>query len=161
VRLGEAFRIGARIFGSLWSDLGVSGERPVRRLIMRPLAAGGLLVLVVGLAAPAPAGSLMKEVDGVRVELASEPGAPATRQPTTYRVRLANADGTPLGGARVTLLGRMADGMSVVAPLQPTEEPGIYRGRVLFTMEGTWILTLRVATGNRRFQLPLTEQVRP
>jgi hypothetical protein len=53
----------------------------------------------------------------------------------------------------------MADGMSVVAPLRVSEDPGIYRGRVLFTMEGRWELTLRVVRGGKRFELPLTEHV--
>lgn len=49
--------------------------------------------------------------------------------------------------------------MSVVAPLRPAPEPGIYRGRVLFTMEGRWELTLRVTREGKRFELPLTERV--
>jgi len=62
-------------------------------------------------------------------------------------------------GAQITLRGRMADGMSVVAPLRPAPEPGMYRGRVLFTMEGSWELTLRVDRQGKRFELPLTESV--
>jgi hypothetical protein len=63
--------------------------------------------------------------------------------------------------AGVTLVGRMPDGMTVVAPLRAAPEPGIYRGQVLFTMEGRWELTLRVRTQGKAFELALTEQVEP
>jgi len=76
-----------------------------------------------------------------------------------YIVRLADGAGQPVVGAQVTLRGGMADGMSVVAPLRPAGEAGVYRGRVLFTMEGRWDLTLRVAREGKRFELPLTEHV--
>jgi hypothetical protein len=74
-------------------------------------------------------------------------------------VRLVDDTGQPVIGAHVTLRGGMADGMSVVAPLRPAGEAGVYRGRVRFTMEGRWDLTLRVARGGKRFELPLTEHV--
>jgi hypothetical protein len=53
----------------------------------------------------------------------------------------------------------MADGMTVLAPLRPSGEPGMYRGRVLFMMEGRWDLTLRVAANAKHVELPLTELV--
>jgi hypothetical protein len=61
--------------------------------------------------------------------------------------------------ARVTLTGRMADGMSTAAPLRPVGEPGVYRGEVLFTMEGRWDLTVRVVSQGRRLELTLSEAV--
>lgn len=103
--------------------------------------------------------TLTSEVDGIRVELTSSPSRPGTNGPTEYVVRLADGTGQPIIGAQVTLRGAMADGMSVAAPLRPAKEPGMYRGRVLFTMEGRWDLTLRIASDNRRFELPLTEHV--
>jgi hypothetical protein len=124
----------------------------------RPLAlvTAGLLLWA---ASPARAGGLTSEVDGIRVELTSSPSRPATNGQTEYAVRLADVTGHPVIGAQVTLRGGMADGMSVVAPLRPAKEPGMYRGRLLFTMEGRWELTLRVAHEGRRFELPLTEHV--
>ena len=98
-------------------------------------------------------------VEGVRVELASQPARPGTGLETTYTLRLVDAGGKPVTGARVTLQGRMADGMTVLAPLHRAAEPGIYRGRVMFTMQGRWNLTLRVVRKNQRFELPLSEQV--
>lgn len=105
------------------------------------------------------AGALTSEVDGIRVEMTSNPGRPGTDGQTEYVVRLTDGTGQPVTGAQVTLRGGMADGMSVVAPLRPAGEAGIYRGRVLFTMEGRWDLTLRVAREGKRFELPLTEHV--
>jgi hypothetical protein len=78
---------------------------------------------------------------------------------TTYTVRLADAAGAPITDGRLTLTGRMADGMSVVAPLRPTATPGVYRGEVLFTMEGPWDLAVRVVRAGRRFEVPLKEEV--
>ena len=53
----------------------------------------------------------------------------------------------------------MADGMIVVAPLRPGAEPGVYHGRVLFTMERRWDLRLRVSGKGKPFELTLTEHV--
>ncbi len=105
------------------------------------------------------AGALSSEVGGVRVELASIPGRPGTGGLTEYVVRLTDAARRPVSGARLTLRGAMADGMSVVTPLRPDGEDGVYRGRVLYTMEGRWELTLRLVHGGRPFELPLTEHV--
>jgi hypothetical protein len=127
--------------------------RPTRLLA---LVTAGLLLSA---ASPLHAGALTSEVDGIRVELTSSPSRPGTNGQTEYVVRLADGTGQPVIGAQVTLRGGMADGMSVVAQLRPAKEPGMYRGRVLFTMEGRWELTLRVAREGKRFELPLTEHV--
>jgi hypothetical protein len=120
------------------------------------LVTAGVLLSVASLL---QAGTLVSEVDGLRVEVTSVPSAPRTNVETEYVARLADRAGHPVGGARMTLRGGMADGMSVVAPLRPTREAGIYRGRMLFTMEGRWELTLRVTHGGKRYELPLTEHV--
>lgn len=117
------------------------------------------LALVGATPALVAGGSLSAEVDGVRVELSSEPKQPGTARATDYRVRLSSLDGSGVTGAKVTLQGRMADGMAVVAPLRAVSNPGVYSGRVLFTMEGRWDLTLRVARNSKRFELSLTERV--
>jgi len=128
----------------------------VRRTWLLALVTAGLLLCA---AAPVHPGALTGEMDGVRVELTSSPSRPGTRGQTEYVVRLVDDTGQPVTGVRVTLRGGMADGMSVVAPLQPAGEAGVYRGRVLFTMEGTWELTLHVAREGKRFELSLTEHV--
>lgn len=102
---------------------------------------------------------LTREVDRLRVELTSRPSRPLAAGETEYIVRLVDRAGQPVDGARLTLRGTMADGMSIVAPLRAAGEVGIYRGRVLFTMEGRWELTLGIAREGKRFELPLTEHV--
>jgi hypothetical protein len=115
--------------------------------------------LVIVAAPTRGAGSLTSEVDGLRLELTSRPGRPVTSGLTEYVVRLTRQTGQPVEGARLTLRGAMTDGMSVVVPLGPAREAGVYRGRVLFTMEGRWALVLRIALEGARFELPLTEHV--
>jgi len=105
------------------------------------------------------AATLRTEIDGIGVELTSTPTRPGAKAETEYIVRLVDRAGQPVTGAQVTLRGGMGDGMSVVAPLRPAEQAGVYRGRVLFTMEGTWDLMLRVTRDRKRFELPLTERV--
>lgn len=104
-------------------------------------------------------GTLNREVDGLRVELTSHPLRPGARGETEYVVRLADRVGQPVAAAHVTLRGHMADGMSVVVPLRAAKQAGVYRGRLLFMMGGTWELTLRVTHGDTRIELPLTERV--
>jgi hypothetical protein len=115
--------------------------------------------LVVTSSVPVHGGTLSAGVDGLRIEVTSKPERARTNGETEYIARLVDADGTPVTGARVALHGRMGDGMTVVAPLRAAGEPGIYRGRVLFTMEGRWDLTLRIVRGSKRFDVPLTVRV--
>ena len=105
------------------------------------------------------AGSLTTDVNGVRVELTSAPDVPVTHTKTVYAVRLTDSAGKPVTDARVTLTGRMEDGMSAATPLRRATESGVYRGEVLFTMEGPWDLTIRVVTPSKRVEIPLREDV--
>lgn len=107
----------------------------------------------------AMAGSLRTDVDGVRVELGTAPDTPVTDRKTAYMVRLADSSGKPITDARVTLTGRMADGMSAATPLRPAGEPGVYRGEILFTMDGPWNLTVRIVRRTGRIEIPLREEV--
>jgi hypothetical protein len=127
------------------------------------LKAGAVIPLLGALvwwsAGGAAAANLTRDVDGMRIEVRSEPERPVRDRTTRYTVRLVDSAGTPVMDARVTLSGRMADGMSVAAPLRPASEPGIYRGEVLFTMEGPWDLTIRIVRQARRLEVPLQEAV--
>src|SRR5713101_5083517 len=93
------------------------------------------------------------------VVVTSAPETPVTDRKTTYSVRLVDPAGKAVTDARVTLTGRMADGMSAATPLRPAGEPGVYRGEVLFTMEGPWDLTIRVVRPTGRVEFPLREEV--
>ena len=103
--------------------------------------------------------SLTTEVEGVRFELTSAPDPPVTDRNTAYTVRLVDAAAKAITDARVTLTGRMADGMSAATPLRAAGEPGVYRGEVLFTMAGPWDLTIRVVRPTGRVEIPLREDV--
>lgn len=76
-----------------------------------------------------------------------------------YTLTLRNAAGGQVTGARVTLMGRMPDGMTVLAPLRETSQARRYSGRVLFTMEGQWRLTVRIVQSDTPLELSFTEQV--
>ena len=117
------------------------------------------LLLLLLLPHEVGAGSLRTEINGLRLELASEPDQPVQGRETVYILSLRDAAGSPVTGAKVTLMGRMADGMTLLAPLRQAPEPGIYRGRVLFTMQGPWNLTLRVVRTGQPLEFLLTEQV--
>lgn len=115
--------------------------------------------LLVSAPATSPAGELAAEAGGVKVQVGRQPERPTTGRKTVYTVRLEDPAGTPVSGAKITLSGQMADGMSVVAPLRAAAEPGTYRGEVLYTMAGRWGLRVRVAGRSQRFEVPLVEEV--
>ena len=135
--------------------MSVTGKAPVATL-------GAVLGSLLLLAVPADirAGNLLAEVQDLRVELVSEPDRPFRNKETIYTLRLRDSSGATVNGAKPTLAGRMADGMTVLTPLRPTGEAGVYTGRVLFTMEGAWQITLRVSYQGKTLELPLAEEVR-
>lgn len=127
---------------------------------MKTEAITALLLVVSGTTATtAMAASLTTAVGGARVEVSSAPEPPVKDRKTAYTLRLLDAGGTPITDARVTLTGRMSDGMSVATPLRPAGEAGVYLGEVLFTMDGPWDLTLRVVRPAGRVEIPLREEV--
>ena len=104
--------------------------------------------------------SLAADVDGLHVQLSSAPKTPVRDRKTIYTVRLLNAGGDPIVDARVTLTARMMDGMTAAAPLRSVDPPGVYRGELLFTMQGRWDLTVRVARqAERLIEIPVRENV--
>lgn len=107
----------------------------------------------------AMAASLTTDVEGVRVEVQSAPERPVRDRKTVYTVRLVDSAGKPVTEARVTLTARMADGMSAAAPLRSSGATGVYRGEILFTMQGRWDLILRVVRQTGRLEIPIREDV--
>ncbi len=118
-----------------------------------------LVVLLLVLPPEAGAGSFVTEASGLRAELTSEPARPVQARETVYILALRDGIGRPVAGVKVTLMGRMADGMTVLAPLRESPEAGMYSGRVLFTMEGEWRLTVRILQADTPLELTFTEQV--
>ena len=118
-----------------------------------------VLAVVLILCPDAGAGSFRTEAEGLGVELESEPAQPVQGRETAYTLSLRDAAGRQVIGAKVTLIGRMPDGMTVLAPLRETSRAGLYSGRVLFTMEGGWRLTVRIIRTDTPLELSFTEQV--
>ncbi|MBI3080511.1 MAG: FixH family protein [candidate division NC10 bacterium] len=117
------------------------------------------LSLLLLLPPEAGAGSFQAEASGLRLKLTSEPGQPIQGRETVYTLSVRDAAGRQVTGAKVTLMGRMPDGMTVLAPLTETSQAGLYSGRVLFTMEGEWRLTVRIIQTDTPLELSFTEQV--
>jgi len=117
------------------------------------------VALCLALPGDAQAGNFGSEAGGLKVELSSEPARPTHGSETRYTLVLRDVAGSSVKGARVTLMGRMADGMTVLAPLSETSRSGHYSGRVLFTMEGEWRLTVRITQTGTPLELSFTEQV--
>lgn len=126
---------------------------------MRRAGVAAVFAMLLLVPRDARAGSFLAEARGLRVELASEPGRPMQGRDTVYTLWLRDPAGRPVAGAKVTLTGRMADGMTVLAPLRESSEAGMYSGRVLFTMEGEWQLSLRILRADPPLKLSFTEQV--
>ncbi len=117
------------------------------------------LVLLLFFPHEAGAGSFKTESADLKVDLWSEPKGPIQGRETVYTLSLSNAAGRPVAGAKVTLMGRMPDGMTVLAPLRGTSQAGLYSAWVLFTMEGEWRLTVRIIQTDTPLELSFTEQV--
>lgn len=127
---------------------------------MRAAIVAALLGALVGsMVTGAMAASLTTNVEGVRIELSSTPETPVKDRKTVYTVRLVDSAGQPVTDARVTLTARMADGMSAAAPLRSSGAPGVYRGEILFTMQGRWDLTVRVVRQAGHLEIPIREEV--
>jgi hypothetical protein len=95
-------------------------------------------------------------VQGVRVDVLTTRGG---RRDTVYTVKLLEAGRRPLSGAEVTLLGHSDTGASLMAPLTPGSEPGIYRGRVPASPETLRDFRLRVSHRAKRFEVSLSQGV--
>lgn len=126
---------------------------------MKRAGLSAVLTVLLLLPRDAGAGSFLTEAGGLSVELASEPGRPVQGRETVYTLSLRDGIGRAVAGAKVMLLGRMLDGMTVLAPLRESSEAGMYSGRVLFTMEGEWRLTVRILQADTPLELSFTEQV--
>src|SRR5262245_1803856 len=89
-------------------------------------------------------------VKGVNVDVQTRP---LRNNETVYLVSLMDETNRPVTGADVMLVGKRRDGTPVQATLEPTNEPGVHRGR-LPTDDGS-DLRLRVVGTTTRFEVSL------
>jgi hypothetical protein len=69
----------------------------------------------------------------------------------TFTLRVADASGRPLSGARVSLEGNMTHpGMRPVFAEARELEPGRYQSSLEFTMGGDWVVLVRVTLPDGR-----------
>jgi len=94
-------------------------------------------------------------VKGVNVDVQARP---LRNNETAYLVSLMDETNRPVTGADVMLVGKRGDGTSVLATLEPTNEPGVHRGRVPTPGSGS-DLRLRVVAANTRFEVSLAREV--
>lgn len=138
------------------------------RLVRRGSAFAALLA-VGSLTACGGAGA---DSAGVTTELVFDP--PAVVGDTTCSVRVFDAAGAPMSGARVDIEGNMNHaGMVPVLRTAEEVEPGLYRTPFEFTMGGDWFVILSIDTPDGDYaevvwDLPavpvprkLSDQVRP
>ena len=70
---------------------------------------------------------------------------------TSITLRVADASGQPLTGARIRLEGNMSHaGMRPVVSEANESEPGRYQARLEFTMAGDWVLLINLTLPDGR-----------
>ena len=92
--------------------------------------------------------------------LSFAPTPPVARQYETVELRLTDASGKPLEGARLAWNADMI-GMDHPAPAGLVEGPdGTYSGRTLFVMGGAWLAKVQVTAGGHAATLSFPFEVR-
>jgi hypothetical protein len=110
---------------------------------MRARIGAGVALLVLLAAIPACGGDTGPAPD-VRVECRLTPEPPKVG-PATVDLRLSDAAGAPIGGAKVRIEGNMNHAGMVPSIAEASElEPGSYQGTLEFTMGGAWFLLLEI-----------------
>ncbi|HUG38784.1 MAG TPA: hypothetical protein VML54_17630 [Candidatus Limnocylindrales bacterium] len=90
-----------------------------------------------------------------RVDLASEADGTGAARTITYTAQLRDPDNRPLVGADVSVHGTMREGGPLMARLEPTGSPGVYRGRAAVGRQTPADVRVRVVMGGTRFEVPL------
>ncbi len=115
----------------------------------RRLAAFGVLVLCAGLLLSG-CQRRSEEQDGVTVEHEVSPSPPRVGT-ATVTLRVTDASGRPLSGARVRLEGNMSHaGMVPVFGEARESGPGRYESTLDFTMGGDWVITVHLTLPDGR-----------
>jgi hypothetical protein len=87
------------------------------------------------------------------VVLGTDPQGTGNQRSITYTASVVDASGQPLTNAEVTLLGWMPDGSDLSAPLGSTSTPGTYQGSVEVGRFTPGNLRVRVAHGDKSFDI--------
>ena len=119
------------------------------------LAVGVLLVLVVGgCTSPSPD-------PGYTVALETQPSPMQSSRVGTLLLRVEQANGTPLTGARVSFVPEHK-GMAHSKPTINTQErePGVYAGEYMPSMAGDYRVTVTIEGAQGRVQRTLDTSVR-
>lgn len=115
----------------------------------RCFTAFGVLGLCAGLFL-AGCGPRAESRDGVSIEHEVTPRPPRVGL-ARIALRVSDASGRPLSGARVSLEGNMSHaGMSPVFAEARESEPGRYQSDLEFTMGGDWVILVRLTLPDGR-----------
>jgi hypothetical protein len=87
------------------------------------------------------------------VVLETDSQGTGTQRSITYTASVHDASGQPLTNAEVSLLGWMPDGSDLTAPLGSTSTPGTYQGSVEVGVFTPGNLRVRVAHGEKSFEI--------
>jgi hypothetical protein len=87
------------------------------------------------------------------VVLETDPHGKGDQRRITYTASVMDASGQPLTNAEVSLLAWMPDGSDLQAPLGSTDTPGTYRGSVEVGVFTPGNLRVRIAHGEKRFDI--------
>ena len=89
-------------------------------------------------------------VEDVTINLAVEPNPPVVGASTLY-ITVLEADGTPVDGATVTVIGNMEhEGMLPISGETSASSNGVYTMPFEWTMGGGWILDVTVTLPDNR-----------
>lgn len=87
------------------------------------------------------------------VVLETDPQGKGNQRSITYTASVLDASGEPLTNAEVSLLAWMPDGSDLEAPLGSTDTPGTYRGSVYVGVFTPGNLRVRIAHGQKSFEI--------
>lgn len=94
---------------------------------------------------------LQESSSDIEIELTVEPDPPLFGRPCQLTVALHDHEKTPITGARIQIKGDMAHaGMVPVVAPAIEEGDGVYRTDFVWSMGGSWILTLTAELINGR-----------
>ena len=127
----------------------------------RCAAAVTALALLLLLTAAACAGPAARPDPGFAISLESQPAPMQSGRVATVTIRVNQADGAPLAGARVSFIPEHT-GMSMGRPTVATQErePGVYSAEHMPSMAGAYRFTVKVEAAQGQAERVLDVSVR-